>query len=52
MELEQRTGKNSYRSAVGFFCASDVFLSWLLSLAGEPCTVGAEGRQKNPTVAQ
>ena len=52
IELEQHTSQKFLPQRSRIFCASAFFRSWLLSLAGEPCKVEAERRQKNPTVAQ
>ena len=52
IELEQHTAQKFLPQRSRILCASAFFKSWLLSLAGELCKVGAERKQKNPTVAQ
>ena len=45
IEVEQHTGQKFLPQRSRIFCASDFFTSWLLSLAGGICKVGAERRQ-------
>ena len=52
IELEQHTGQKFLPRRSRIFYASAFFKSWLFSLAGGLCKVGAERKQKNPTVAQ